>query len=73
MQRFLYNRNQCKMLAIYEAQSGDSASAALLEHTILLDHVLGLRSSLLRQGEVTYSFSFVNFFTLVVEGSVFPV
>ena len=37
------------------------ASAALLEHTILLDHVLGLRTSFLRQGEVTYSFSFGNF------------
>lgn len=73
VQCFHYNRNQCKMLATYEAQSGASASAALLEHTILLDHLLGLRTSLLRQGEVTYSFSFVNFFTLVVEGSVFPV
>ena len=44
-----------------EAQSGASVSAALLEHTILLHHVLGLRTPRLRQGEVTYSFSFGNF------------
>ena len=44
-----------------EAQSGASVSAALLERTILLHHVLGLRTPLLRQGEVRYSFSFGNF------------
>ena len=45
-----------------EAQSGASASVTVLEHTMLFSHVLGLRTPILRQGDVTDSFYSVHFF-----------
>ena len=55
-----------------EAQTGASASVTVLEQTMLFSHVLGLRTPILRQGDVTDSFCSVHFFPQVVEGSVFP-
>ena len=45
-----------------EAHSGASASVTVLEHTMLFSHVLGLRTPILRQGDVTDSFYSVHFF-----------
>jgi len=44
-----------------EAHSGASASVTVLEHTMLFSHVLGLRTPILRQGDVTDSFCSVYF------------
>ena len=56
-----------------EAQSGASASAAVLEHTMLFSHVLGLNSNTTSTPSRRDGFLLSRtFFAQVVEGSVFP-